>query len=610
MRSTVLLLLVFFTFLTSCQQGTKNNTKMAEDETRYILDDEKIIDHKIIVYQLMVRLFGNKKSVNKTWGTLEENGCGQFGDVSDTALIAIKNMGITHIWYTGAIEHATLTDFSKQGIPADDPDVVKGQAGSPYAIRDYYDAHPALAKNVRKRSQELEELIARTHRNGLKVIIDFVPNHLARAYKSDRLPIGSKDFGAKDDTTKAFLPSNNFYYLPGKAFQAPKAWRTPDMQNQKHDGRFMEMPSKATGNNVFKENPSADDWYETVKLNYGVDFLNGEQKYFDPIPDTWVKMRDILTYWADKKVDGFRCDMAEMVPIEFWAWVIPQIRQLNPRMIFIAEIYNPSRYKEFIEKGNFNYLYDKVGLYDTLKSVIQSNAPASHISICWQNLRGINSYMLRFLENHDEQRIASPQFAGDFRKGLPMMLVAATLNSGPIMLYAGQEVGEAGAGNEGFNGDDGRTSIFDYWGMPEHQKWMNGGKFDGEGLSQDQRRLRSSYSRLLNLCRRSEAIRKGRLIDLQSINENNPDYDARKIYSYIRYSANQKLIMVSNFDIKPHDIVLTIPSGLWSETNLLENNTYVAYNLLGDEEISFKPRNGIKMTLAPLGIYVLELRQN
>jgi glycosidase len=425
-------------------------------------------DNKLVIYQLMTRLFGNKVALNKPYGTIQENGCGKFNDITDKALDEIKKMGVSHVWYTGVIEHATMTDYTAAGIPADDADVVKGRAGSPYAIKDYYDVDPDLAVNVKNRMPEYEALIKRTHDHGLKVLMDFIPNHVARSYKSDAKPVGVVDLGAKDDKTKAFAPNNNFYYLPGKAFVVPAGYNPLGAaKGPREDGKYAEMPAKATGNDVFSEAPKVDDWFETVKLNYGVDYQNGRATHFDPVPDTWKKMRDILVYWAGKNVDGFRCDVAEMVPVEFWAYVIPEVKKVKPDIIFIAEAYNPKEYQTYLDKGKFDFLYDKVGLYDVLRKLMRGESTTEEITRVWkEESRGFSSHMLRFLENHDEQRIASKEFATDPRRAIPAMTVAATLASGPVMLYMGQDVGEPAHGSEGFSGEDGRTTIFDYWGVP------------------------------------------------------------------------------------------------------------------------------------------------
>ncbi|MBC8083604.1 MAG: alpha-amylase, partial [Hymenobacter sp.] len=407
--------------------------------------DEVPQDHKLVIYQLMTRLFGNKTALNKPYGTVQENGTGKFNDVTDKALQELKNLGVSHVWYTGVLEHATLTDYRKLGGPGpDDADVVKGRAGSPYAIRDYYDVDPDLAVNVKTRMAEYDALIKRTHTNGLKVLMDFIPNHVARSYKSDAKPAGVTDLGAVDDQTKAFAVNNNFYYLPDQSLTVPQAGNPLGAAlGPKEDGKYVETPAKATGNDVFSAAPSVDDWYETVKLNYGVDYQNGRKTYFQPVPNTWQKMRDILVYWAQKDVDGFRCDVAEMVPVEFWAYVIPEVKKVKPDIIFIAEAYNPKEYKTYLDKGHFDFLYDKVGLYDALRRLMTGTGNTEEITRIWkEESRGFSSKMLRFLENHDEQRIASKNFATDPRTAIPAMTVAATLASGPLMLYCGQEVGE------------------------------------------------------------------------------------------------------------------------------------------------------------------------
>ena len=449
---------------------------------------------KMIIYQMMTRLFGNQNTTNKVYGTIEENGVGKFADINETALKGIKDLGVTHVWYTGAIEHALLTDYTSYGIPLDDADVVKGRAGSPYAIKDYYDVNPDMAVDVKNRMKEFEQLIERTHTQGMKVIIDFVPNHVARGYKSDAKPSGIQDLGEGDDVNVTFKPSNNFYYLPGQSFQPPADYNSlgPNTFPTK-DKRYEETPAKVTGNDQFTATPGINEWFETVKLNYGVDIQNGRQNYFDPIPNTWVKMKDILVFWANKNVDGFRCDMAEMVPAEFWNWAIPQVKAVNPDIFFIAEIYNPSQYRNYIDHGRFDYLYDKVQLYDTLRLLINKHSSTEHIHGIQQSLNGINRNMLHFLENHDEQRIASPFFAGDAWKAIPAMTISSLIDQGPVMIYFGQEVGEPGAGVSGFSGEDGRTTIFDYAGVPEHQKWMNGGKFDGGKLDGGQKDLGAIY---------------------------------------------------------------------------------------------------------------------
>lgn len=486
---------------------------------------------KIIIYQIFTRLFGNKNTNLSFDGSVIENGVGKFNDITDLALSEIKKLGITDIWFTGVIKYATTTKY--KDIPSNSESIVKGKAGSPYAITDYYDVDPNLAVSIKNRMKEFEKLVERTHNANLRVIIDFVPNHVSRDYHSDIFP--EEVFGNNDDSSCSFLPNNNYYYIPNETLQLP---------NNKSD--FKEYPAKVTGNDCFMAYPTENDWYDTVKLNYGVDYENGKVKHFNPIPDTWKKMYKILEFWCLKAVDGFRCDMAEMVPVEFWNWAISKIKLKFPYVKFIAEIYQPTLYKDYINIGKFDFLYDKVGLYDTLRSVIEGNSTANKIKQCWENLNGMDAQMLGFLENHDEQRVASKYFAQNSFMAIPAMLLTATINKGAVMIYFGQEVGEDAVGKSGFSGDDGRTTIFDYWNVPEHQKWMNNGKFDGKQLSNNQRILRKYYKDLLKLCQR-KSVSEGSFYDLLWANENSSNIN-QYIYIYLRYYKTERLLFIVNFN--------------------------------------------------------------
>jgi glycosidase len=626
--------------VTACSpRESGKNAEMIESNTMITNDssstEEQLVDNKLVIYQIFTRLFGNKVTTRKFGGTKEENGVGKLNDITEVALQELKKMGITHVWYTGVIEHAKMTDYSAFGIQSDDPDVVKGRAGSPYAIKDYYDIDPDLAVDVPHRMAEFEALVKRTHDNGLKLFIDFVPNHVARQYKSDAKPAGVADLGEKDDKTKGFDANNNFYYLPGQTLKVPKGnnpeWEEKGLKEiPRADGKFLESPAKATGNDVFSAEPSVGDWYETIKLNYGVDIQHNRTSHFHPggassVPDTWNKMYDILAFWTNKGVDGFRCDMAEMVPVEFWGWVIPKIKQINPDLKFIAEIYNPREYRNYLTHGKFDYLYDKVGLYDSLRRLMEGHGHVGGITYCWkEESRGVASQMLRFLENHDEQRIASRQFATDPWAAVPAMTLSATLGSGPVMVYSGQEVGEKGDGYEGFSTEDGRTTIFDYWGVPAHQQWMNEGKFDGGQLDENQKRLRAFYSTLLNLCTQSEAIRKGHFYALQVANEygKSQGYNDSLNYSFLRFTAKQKLLIVANFDrYHAHHSFIKIPSEAWTAMGLDKDADYVFTDLLnGHTEIkasaktildadNFNAGIEIKLPVWGAGIYQIDKKK-
>jgi glycosidase len=564
---------------------------------------------KMIVYQMMTRLFGNKSTTNETWGTIAENGVGKFRDIDEKALKGIRELGATHVWYTGVIEHAVLTDYTQFNIPLDDADVVKGRAGSPYAIKDYYDINPDLAVDVPNRVKEFEQLVERTHQAGLKVIIDFVPNHVARAYKSDAKPAGIIDLGEQDDKSVAFSAKNNFYYLPGTSFQVPRGYNALGNNSfPTKDHKFEETPAKVTGNDQFTPTPGVNEWFETVKLNYGVDIQNGRKTFFDPVPDTWIKMKDILAYWAGKNVDGFRCDMAEMVPVEFWNWVIPQIKEINPEITFIAEIYNPDQYRNYIDNGKFDFLYDKVLLYDTLRLMLNGQRSSTDVQDIQKRLEGVNHRMLHFLENHDEQRVASKFFAGDPWKAAPAMVISATIDRGAVMIYFGQEVGEPGKGNEGFQTEDGRTTIFDYWGVPEHQKWMNGGAFDGGLLSPEQKQLRQFYADLLNLAATSPALTQGEYVDITRANIQAGNFDD-KVHAFVRFFDEEKLLIVTSFNDTEKTIKVQIPRDVVTQLGFDVNSAYIARDLLWREaEVGFDKTFAFELKLKPYSSFIFKIK--
>jgi glycosidase len=565
-------------------------------------------DHKLIIYQLLPRLFGNTNTTNKYYGSIEENGCGKFNDINEKALAGIKNLGITHIFYTGIIEHATMTDHSQFGIKIDDPDVVKGRAGSPYAVKDYYDVDPDLAVDVANRMDEFEAMVKRTHDTGLKVLIDFIPNHVSRTYASDVKPEGIRDIGEDDDVSKNFDPKNDFYYIGGQAFQVPQGYNPggDEFQSLLKDGRFEENPAKATGNDVFSASPSINDWFETVKLNYGVDYLDNHRTYFEPVPPLWEKLFDILDYWSKKGVDGFRCDMIEMVPVEFWAWLIPKLKAVYPDLVFIGEAYQVSQYGRYIFDGKFDYLYDKVGLYDGLKRLIRNEDQATtwDINSVWNHqCVNMDANMLRFLENHDEKRIANPVFAENAWLAVPGMIVTATLNVGPVMVYSGQEVGEPAGHSLGFSSDT-RTSIFDYCGVPEHQKWLNKGKYDGGLLSEDQKNLRNLYSKLLNVTRNSDALRIGKFYELMMANQNQPWFNTR-LYIYLRYTDNQRVLVVANFNRNEQHITVKLPDELLNQLKISGAVNFV--DLLSDTRFSSNNiAEGVNITLPASSGLLLE----
>ncbi|HWS59703.1 MAG TPA: alpha-amylase family protein [Flavobacterium sp.] len=585
--------------------------------------------NKEVVYQVFTRLFGNKNTTNKPWGTIEENGVGKFNDFTDKALKEIKDLGVTYVWYTGVPHHALVRDYTSIGISNDDPEVVKGRAGSPYAVKDYYNVNPDLAVNPANRLQEFEALIARTHNAGMKVIIDIVPNHIARKYEGKSNPKGVKDFGANDDVSVEYKRDNNFYYIPNIRFEIPDTDKPLNGEtNSLIDGKFEEFPAKWTGNGSRLAKPDKNDWYETVKVNYGIrpdgskDFpelpvgydTKTYQEHFDfwkdkSVPSSWIKFRDIALYWTAKGVDGFRYDMAEMLPYEFWSYMNSAIKVKNPDAFLMAEVYNPNEYRNYIRLGKMDYLYDKVETYDHLKAVIQGKTWPDGLTDIQHRMTDIEHHMLKFLDNHDEQRLASPEFAGTPEKGKPLMVVSATISSSPTMIYFGQEVGEAGNENAGF-GTHSRTSIFDYIGVPNHQRWMNGGKFDGGQLSQNEKELRDFYKRLLNFSISSSALM-GNFQEIQSANRNiTPGYDIA-IYSYVRWSDTQKLIVVTNFySLASSNFELRIPADIIQKWNLKDGTYMITDQLYHKKTTQLKVENGegkAQISIGPSESFIFQL---
>jgi glycosidase len=610
----------------------KNDTEKARQPIKH--SQSTSMEKKKVVYQVFTRLFGNTNTTNKPWGTIEENGVGKFNDFTDKALQEIKDLGVTHIWYTGVPHHGVITDHTEYGISNDDPDVIKGRAGSPYAVKDYYNVNPDLAVNVENRLQEFEALIERTHKADLKLLIDIVPNHVAREYKSLSAPEGVEDFGASDDKSVQYQVNNNFYYNPGEAFQVPD-WRNgyQPLGGENHplaDGKFDENPAKWTGNGSRASKPDMNDWYETVKVNYGIrpdgtkdfdtlpaGFENEDyKKHFNfwkdkTVPDSWVKFKDIALYWIEKGVDGFRFDMAEMVPVEFWSYMNSNIKMKNPEAFLLAEVYQPNLYRDYIKKGKMDYLYDKVQLYDTLKHVMQGHGSTNNIPPIFDELQDIEHHMLHFLENHDEQRIASPDFAGSAEKGKPAMVVSATSTTSPTMVYFGQELGEPAKEDLGF-GDPTRTTIFDYGSVPSYVRWVNDKKFDGGQLTEAEKNLRDFYKRLLNFTINSPALM-GDYHDLQWYNQQNTEWYNDKVLSFARWTANEKLIIIANFNAEnKYGFELQLPEDLVKKMNLADGEYQLKDQLYEQFTSTLKVENGkaeVRIDIEPLQSFILKIEE-
>ena len=510
---------------------------------------------------MLPRLWGNNNTSPVQNGTLAENGTGKFSDIDANTLEYLKWLGCSHVWYTGIIRHSTQE--SEQGCIPSHPQFVKGKAGSPYAICDYFDVNAYLADNPEKRMEEFEALVKRTHECGLKVIIDFVPNHVARDYGRNGLTEGHSVLGREDDKNVHWSPDNDFFYYPGEALKLPG-------QCPAGVEPYVEIPAMATGNNCYNASPSINDWYETVKINY-CDFHTR----------TWDKMYDIIEFWASKGVDGFRCDMVELVPPQFFKWLIAKIKEQYPELIFIAEVYKKDLYGEYIRNVGFDYLYDKSGLYDTIRSVVEKNAhddgmpvelwqSATGITSNWQYLGDLQPYMLNFLENHDEQRFASDFFGGKGEDQIPALAVSLFLNTAPFMIYFGEEVGERGMDTEGFSGQDGRTTIFDWWSIPSIQrlrkviaagayKTLDERKLVESGMDEGEASLFCRFAEMIRLAGSDLAITSGTTYDLNYCNASSDGFNKDRHFAFLRDYREHTLLIVSNFSDKPAKMRMSIP---------------------------------------------------
>lgn len=510
---------------------------------------------------MLPRLWGNSNESPVKGGTLSENGTGKFSDIDTATLEYLKWLGCSHVWFTGILRHSTQT--SEAGCTPSHPQFVKGNAGSPYAICDYYDVNAYLADDPDKRMEEFEALIKRSHDAGLKVIMDFVPNHVSRDYGKVNPSKGHPVLGAEDDRSVHWRPENDFFYYPGQRLTLPSpvpAGYEP----------YEEFPAMATGNNCYNANPGVNDWYETVKINYGDDHT-----------PTWDKMYDIIDFWASKGVDGFRCDMVELVPKSFMKWMIAKAKAAHPSVIFIAEVYKKEEYNEYIRSVGFDYLYDKSGLYDTLKSIVDKSVndngmpvelwqSTSGITRNWQFLSDIQPYMLNFLENHDEQRFASEFFGGDAMKTLAPLYVSLFLNTAPFMIYFGEEVGEKGMDHEGFSGRDGRTTIFDWWSVASVRrlrkmissgayKTLDAGKIAMAGLERGEAELFCRFAEAIRTAAADEAVRKGSTYDLCYCNMSSDGFDKNRHFAFLRDFEEHTLLIATNFSQYEAKMKLVIP---------------------------------------------------
>lgn len=519
---------------------------------------------KVIIYQMLPRLWGNIGGINIKNGTLKDNGCGKFSSIDTISLEYLRSLGVSHVWYTGIIRHATAED--SDGCTPSSADWVKGRAGSPYSITDYYDVNPYLADEPENRMEEFHKLVERTHAAGLKVIIDFVPNHVARDYgrfaAAHPAPTGMAALGESDDKSVHWKDSNDFFYYPGIPLALP-------IQDQ----TYMEMPAMASGNS-YTSSPGVNDWYDTIKLNY-----------CDSHTETWEKMYDIVNFWAGHGVDGFRCDMVELVPQAFFKWLISRIKKDRPDLLFVAEVYQKTLYSKYIREIGFDLLYDKSGIYDTLRAIVEKNAKdsgvpvedwqsAKRITWNWQSLGDLQPYMLNFLENHDEQRFASDFFGCDARNSYAALYTALYMNNAPFMLYAGEEVGERGMDNEGFSGRDGRTSIFDWWApssLTRLYKYIHGEK---KALTPEEETMLDTYRKALKFAAEDNAVSKGTFYDLCYCNYASDGFNPDRHFAFLRDFEDETLLIVCNFSKNDADMKISIPEHAFNWMKMPESEEF------------------------------------
>ena len=547
---------------------------------------------KPIIYQMLPRLWGNDNTNLQKNGTLAVNGTGKFSDIDKDTLEYLKWLGCSHVWYTGVIRHSTQA--SDEGCTPSHPQFVKGNAGSPYAICDYYDVNAYLADNPEDRMGEFESLIRRSHDAGLKVIIDFVPNHVSRDYGKVNPSEGHPVLGADDDKTVHWKTENDFFYYPGQKLTLPTA--APEGREP-----YLEFPAMATGNNCYSPAPGINDWYETVKINYG-----------DSHTSTWDKMLDIIEFWAAKGVDGFRCDMVELVPPEFFKWLISTIKTKYPSIIFIAEVYKKQLYGEYIRNIGFDYLYDKSGLYDALRSVVDKTVndngmpvelwqSTNGITRNWQFLSDLQPYMLNFLENHDEQRFASDFFGKEASDTFAPLYVSLYLNTAPFMIYFGEEVGERGMDEEGFSGCDGRTTIFDWWSIGSIRrlrKLISSGAYRSSsvaelvkgGLQKEEAETFLRFSKAIRFAAEDEAIGKGTTYDLCYCNLSSDGFDKNRHYIFLRDYEEHTLLVAANFSRNGSAMKIVIPEHAFDWMGIPITETFHPGSII---EVKVPPMDGV-----------------
>lgn len=583
-----------------------------------------------VIYQLFVRHFSNMESHGVEGGSRNSNGCGTFNGITDKALREISRMGFTHVWLTGVLRHATQTSYPN--LPAQPKSIVKGLAGSPYAVVDYFDVDPDLASGPERRMEEFVALVKRCRSVGLVPLMDFIPNHVSRAYRvNDGI---HDDFGKGDDVHTFFAPNQGYFYLTSNCLGDGPPLRLPDGV---FDGEL--TFGRVTGNNSISWHPSQSDWYETVKLNYGYNFMAGFSSlrllpnWTSPkqrVPKTWQIMDDVLSFWQDKGIGGFRCDMAQMIPMAFWKWAISRARVRLSDVFFMAEAYNdhmkttPDDPCEALLDAGFNAVYDS-GCYHLAQNIYTENNWANDFDGLFRSNPKYMTHGVRYVENHDETRLCSPlSWRGVGSTVFPAIITLVYASgSGPVLVYNGQEVGEKAEGPGGFGGHDGRTSIFDYTCLPQLQEWVADGRFDANLLPKDSFRVRDFHCRLLPLMQHS-ALARGDFYGLNWANMKNTtfgrepqeDTSGHWVYAMLRHDAHDKttVLVVGNLspEINFYNLHISIPQHAFGWCGILTDQVRLK-NLMdkGIEDVICERRelmeNGLSYPLKPGQVAILEL---
>ncbi len=524
----------------------EDNEKLVIKTPRKLTKFSKI-NSNVVIYELPVRTYLAK-------GAHEEN-TGKLSYLTIEVLKEIKELGVDYIWIAGILENANPKIV--------DPDVVKGDAGSFYAIYDNWDISSQVGN-----LDEFDALIERAHSIGLRVLIDFIPNHTARVHKTDVVCKEEIDFGKGENPNENFSLDNNFYYLGSNSTFVPPKTSLPGVDGFFDMDIFMpgiqfESPARVTGNNVLSALPQYHDWYETVKLNYGLNLFS-DGKPFIGASKTWKQMLDVAIYWLNKGVDGFRVDVTHGVAVEFWYYFINEVRKVQPNAFFVAEAFeeDPIKSTGFSLEKLFDAGFDSVlngPMYWNLRrqALLSQNMNSSTYYHSPGSRKSIldNGYSFtHYMGNHDEVRLASSFFAPSLESrvdrawlGLAYSIYAALL-PGNFLIHGGDEFQEEASLPGVFGGYDGRTSIFDFVYQPQTRTWLY------EERPHWMINFREMYRRLFSLKKRipfniKHSTSNPTFIDLMKINDSKNI--SKWVSAYVRFFNNERYLVVMNAD--PHN---------------------------------------------------------